>query len=73
MVSDSARRHQVNARLEQHAHDVVRAIAFVEGSSEAEVVRQAVDDLVERREHENDIRDAIKIVSTRRARKNAPA
>lgn len=70
MVSGAGRRRQVNARLEQRAHDVVCAIAFVDGTSEAEVVRQAVDDLVARRENESDIQDALRLVAKRRARES---
>ncbi|TDH57432.1 hypothetical protein [Mycobacterium talmoniae] len=68
VVSDPGRRPQVNARLEQRAHDVVRAIAFVDGTSEAEVVRRAVADLVARRENEDDIKDVLQIVAKRRGR-----
>lgn len=70
VVNDTSRRRQVNARLEQRAHDVVRAIAFVDGTSEAEVVRQAVDDLVTRRGNEDDIQDALRIVAKRRDRED---
>lgn len=71
MVSDASRRRQVNARLELRAHDVVCAIAFVDGTSEAEVVRQAVDDLVARRQNETDIQAALRLVSKRRAREGS--
>lgn len=69
MVSDTVRRAQVNTRLEQHAHDVVCAIAFVEGTSEAEVVRQAVESLVAQRERENDVQDALRLIANRKSRR----
>lgn len=68
MVSDTSRRRQVNARLEQRAHDVVSAISFVDGTSEAEVVRQAVDDLVARRENEIDVQAALRLIAKRQTR-----
>lgn len=69
MVNESSRRSQVNARLEPHAFDVVRAVAFVDETSEADVVRRAVDDLVAQREGDPEVREALKGLAHRRARK----
>jgi hypothetical protein len=69
VANDTVRRAQVNTRLEQHAHDVVCAIAFIDGTSEADVVRQAVESLVAQRERENDVQDALRLIAKRKSRR----
>jgi hypothetical protein len=59
---------QVNARLTQESYDVLRALAFVDEVTEAELLRQAVDDFLAPRKADRDVQAALKALAHRRGR-----
>lgn len=61
---------QVNVRLTQAEHDVIRAAAFVEDRSEADLVRDVVLAFVEARQVDPEVQDGLKVLARRRAKKS---
>ncbi len=58
---------QVNVRLTAAEHDVVTALAFLEGTSSAEVIRTAVSDFLSTQAKDPDVVALLTTRATRRA------
>jgi 3-hydroxyacyl-CoA dehydrogenase len=67
-MSRESRSKQLNVRLTTSAHDVIRALAFLEDTSEADVVRQLVENFVSIRKTEPEVREALRLLAHHRAR-----
>lgn len=67
MVRES-RTKQVNVRLTKRAHDVIRALAFLADTSEADLVHEAIDRYVATREKDPAVQEALKLLAHYRGR-----
>jgi hypothetical protein len=56
-------------RLTQEAYDVIRALAFVDDTTEAEIVRGVMDAFVDTHKSDSEVRDAQQLLARRRARR----
>jgi hypothetical protein len=65
----AARSEQVNVRLTAAEHDVVTALAFLEGTSSAEVIRAAVSDFLAAQAADPDVMALMRTRAERKARK----
>ena len=59
---------QVNVRLTAAQHDVVTALAYLEGTSSAEVIRTAVTDFLAVQANDPDVTTLMRTRAERRAR-----
>lgn len=59
---------QVNVRLTEQEHDIVRALVFLSGGSAGDVVRQVVTDFLAVQAADPDVQAALTALAARRAR-----
>lgn len=59
---------QVNVRLSQESFDVIRASAFLDDASEAELVRKIVERYVTSASNDSDVQNALKLLNDKRHR-----
>lgn len=65
---DKIRQPQANVRLTAAEQDVVRALAFLDGTSASEVLRPAVSSYLLQRAEEPEVKEALAVLKRRRKR-----
>jgi len=68
LASERARSEQVNIRLTEGEHDVLRALAFLDNTSGADVLRDVVSSHLAQQAQDPDVRSALAALTARRAR-----
>ncbi|MGH3622652.1 MAG: hypothetical protein ACRDQ5_12800 [Sciscionella sp.] len=67
-MARDARTEQINVRLTRQAHDVLRALAFLEDSSEVGLVREVVDRFLTERAKDATVQEALRLLAHYRGR-----